>query len=201
MGRNPHYESQLKIDVEKLKEAPLDIEIRHQCRVFDLVDEQYQFLDPVSGHLTFQYVRGDVYVRGRLEVMTRATCVASLQQFDHLCRADVQLVFVAADKLANRMEDEDDPERHMVHSFSGDVLYPAEALRECLMVELPVFPRAPEGADLLIRRYGVAGDRAAFADMLAPRRPGGSSRTQSDGGNAEEWKNRLRALKDLPDKG
>lgn len=200
MTRVSPYDSQLKVDIEKLKQAPLHVELRHQCRVFDLVDDQYEFIDPVEGELTFTYVRGDVFVRGHMRVMTRTECVASLQEFDHLCEADVELVFVSEEKLATHRENEDDPELHMIHSFQGDVLHPAEALRECLMVELPVFPRSPQCADDLIQKYGTAGP----ADLTGASGDDSSKPPSDDakgGGKdgSEEWKNRLRDLMNLPD--
>lgn len=199
MSRYSPYETQLKIDVEKLKQAPLHLPLYHQCRVFDLADAQYEFKDPVEGELTFTYVRGDVFVRGHMQVMTRTQCVASLQEFDHLCEADVELVFVTEGKLATRRENEDDPELHMIHSFHGDVLFPADALRECLMVELPVFPRLPEGADQLIRQFGTAGALGLFEDADAKGLQAPSKEPAE--GDSEDWKNRLRGLMDLPDKG
>ena len=51
----------LVIQVDQLREGPIEVEVNSPPGAFDLADAEYQFVDPVTGKLTFEGVSNDVF--------------------------------------------------------------------------------------------------------------------------------------------
>jgi len=137
MSPNP---SSLKFDTERLKDGPLSVELSDPSSVDDLEDDpEYVFPDPVRLSVTLRLVGTTVLVNGTIETNARAECARCLEPVAIPLRAAVTIAFMADERL---LVSEQNPEPVDDDSFyyNGEVVYPAEALRELLLLELPVVP-------------------------------------------------------------
>lgn len=131
--------SLLKIDVLKLADGPITVEVDEPASVLDLVDDpQFKLLGRLTGKLTFTKVGGDVLARGVVSVRVHANCVRCLEDIEFDLATKVLLVFSSDKALLDR---------HYEGSVTQDVVYydgielsPIPDLRELVLLELPSYP-------------------------------------------------------------
>jgi uncharacterized protein len=130
----------MKIDVLKLREGPIDLEIDCRPEALDLVDREYRFRHRVFGLVHFSLVEQRVRARGFLETTAEAECVRCLKVVEVPIRGVVDIFYEhnealqTPEALLGAGEDEN------LYWFDGEVVHPEEQLREALMIELPMLP-------------------------------------------------------------
>lgn len=130
--------SSFRFETERLKAGPQTHEIDEAPETLELVDDpEYTFPGRVRGRLTLALAGTDtVRVSGHVEVGISGPCVRCLEPMPHTLRARVELVYVQDDRLL-------DPVKHPEFLdddtawYDGEAIYPAERLREALLLELP----------------------------------------------------------------
>lgn len=132
--------NRLKFETERLKNGPISHELAESPLLFDLAeDPDYIFDEPVQLQLTLTLVGTTVLVRGTVSTIAKAPCSRCLEPLRVALRAAVSLTFMQDDRLLH-------PEKYPelldddTHWYDGEIVYPAEQLRELLLLELPSNP-------------------------------------------------------------
>ncbi len=140
MTNMPKKNARLKFETERLKSGPLDYEISCEPDVLDLTeDEQFSFVDPVVLNVKLTLISETVLMRGRLSTVGEATCSRCLDPVRIPFNVDVNLVYMQDDRLKHPDKHPELAEENSYY-YDGEIVYPAEQLRELLMLELPQFP-------------------------------------------------------------
>lgn len=128
----------LKIETERLKHGPTEHVLAEDPAVFDLLnDPEYHFGEPVRGTIKARMVGSDtVLLTGNVQTVAEVPCARCLETLRLPLRAAVNLAFMTDDRLLDpvaypELADE------AAFWFDGEAVYPAEALRELLLLELP----------------------------------------------------------------
>lgn len=131
--------SKIRIEVERLQQGPYELEFEVDPVVFDLKDDpEFRFPAKIKGRLRAQLAGQDnVYVHGRLETKAETTCVRCLHPL--AIDLDVPIDVVFSPHTPDNASDLE-PEMEDKLLYSGDAIYPVEALREELMLALPYLP-------------------------------------------------------------
>jgi uncharacterized protein len=130
----------MKIDVLKLREGPIDLEIDCVPELLDLVDREYRFRKRVTGLVHFSLVEHRVRAKGFVETIAEAECVRCLKVVEVPLRGMLDIFYEnnpalqTPEALLGAGEDEN------LYWFDGEVIHPEEQLREALMIELPMLP-------------------------------------------------------------
>ena len=128
----------LKIETERLRHGPTEHVLAEDPAIFDLLDDpEYTFSEPVRGTLKASIVGTDtVLLRGTVQTIAEVPCARCLERLRVPLRAAIHLAFMTDDRLL-------DPDAYPELAddstlwFDGEAIYPAEALRELLLLELP----------------------------------------------------------------
>jgi uncharacterized protein len=132
--------SLIKIDVLKLREGPIDLEIDVLPQALDLVDHEYRFRDRVTGLVQFALVEQRVRARGFVQTVAEAECVRCLKVVEVPLRGTLDIFYehnpalLTPEALLGAGEDEN------LYWFDGEIIHPEEQLRESIMIELPMLP-------------------------------------------------------------
>lgn len=130
----------LRIEVKKLREAPIDLEIDCPPDHLDLVDREYRFRKRVTGMVHFTLVEQRVRGQGFVETIAEAECVRCLCVVEVPIRGIVDVFYENNPALLTPEAQMGALEDETLYWFDGDIVYPEEQLRECLMIELPMLP-------------------------------------------------------------
>jgi uncharacterized metal-binding protein YceD (DUF177 family) len=134
---------QIRIEVELLTHGPVDKDFDLPPAAFDLVDdEDFQFPDPVRGRLHANRAGESVLVTGELRTGATCTCSRCLEEVVLDLRVPFRLGFIPQDPVYPIT----DPEEAAKTSFSGDFVFPMEAMREEIMIALPAIPACADRA-------------------------------------------------------
>ena len=129
----------LVIQVDQLREGPIEVEVNSSPEAFDLADAEYQFVGPVTGKLTFEEVSNDVLARGKMHACVQAPCGRCLEPAVTEIDIDVNEIWLREEPDAPEALDADD-EISLVRYYKSDQIELVEPLRELLMAELPARP-------------------------------------------------------------
>lgn len=182
----------LKIYVDQLKEEPGEFELDVFPRELDLVDPVYQFEEHVRGKIEFRMAGHDVEGRGELKAHVATPCVRCLEPTKIELRVPFHEVWF-------RKSAEDDPEavpfgqeEPADFTYTGEVLYPAEAFREVILAELPDLPLCKPDCKGLCAGCGANLNTEACrcAKGEAAGDAGAATATEEP-----EWKRALREMK------
>ena len=130
----------LKFEAERLKEGPITHEIDVPPDVLDLTDDpEYTFKENVTGAITAQLVGQSVLLTGSVKTFAEVPCARCLVDLRFPLQSDLTLVYMQDERLLDPVKY---PELYEEHTFyyDGDVVYPAEQLRELLLLQLPTVP-------------------------------------------------------------
>jgi len=133
----------LRIEVERLRHGPIDLEFELPSSDLDLQgDAEYSFPDPVRGRLHAVIAgQGNVVLTGQITTTAEADCVRCLERLRFPLSVRIRQAWmpVPADPREARAAEEED-----VRIYRGDIVRPADELREEIMLALPSIPRCPE---------------------------------------------------------
>jgi len=130
----------LKFETERLKSGPLTYDINQPPDIFDLLDDpEYEFKDPVRGELTLRLVSSTVLLSGSLSTFATGPCARCLEPLRIPLRTTFMLTYMTDERL---LKPDEFPELVSDSTFwyDGEMIYPAENLRELLLLELPTIP-------------------------------------------------------------
>jgi uncharacterized metal-binding protein YceD (DUF177 family) len=130
----------VKFEAERLKDGPITYEIDVAPADLNLVDDpEYQFSEAVTGTITAQLVGTTVLLTGIIKTIAQAPCARCLTGLRVPLQAAVTLVYMQDERLLDPVRY---PELYDDNTFwyDGDVVYPAEQLREMLLLQLPSVP-------------------------------------------------------------
>lgn len=145
----------IKIDVLKLREGPIDLEIDCLPALLDLVDREYVFRKRVSGVVRFSLLEQRVRAKGFVQTVAEAACVRCLKPVEIAIRGELDIFYEnnPALKTPEALMGAGDDENF--YWFDGETVYPQEQLREALMIELPMLPLCSEGCKGLCASCGA----------------------------------------------
>ncbi len=130
----------MKIDVLKLREGPIDLEIDCRPEVLDLVDREYRFRHRVTGLVHFSLVEQRVRAKGFVETTAEAECVRCLRVVEVPLRGTLDIFYENNPALLTPEAQLGAGEDENLYWFNGEIVYPEEQFREALMIELPMLP-------------------------------------------------------------
>lgn len=139
--------SPLKFETERLKAGPITYDLSESPAVFDLLeDPEYKFEEPVVLHLTLTLIGSTVLMRGNAKTIAKAPCGRCLETLRIALLADVAVTYMQDERL---LQPEKYPELldDDTHWYDGEMIYPAEQLRELLLLALPTIPACELEAD------------------------------------------------------
>lgn len=134
MTPKPH---KFRFETERLKTGPITYDVAEPPALFDLTDDpEYVFDEPVTGTLTLRLAGTTVLMSGFLRTVAKSPCARCLEPLRVSLRAEVQLTYMDDPRLLDaktypELVDDD------AHWYDGEMVYPAEQLRELLLLELP----------------------------------------------------------------
>ncbi|MDK2971876.1 MAG: Large ribosomal subunit accumulation protein YceD [Candidatus Sumerlaeota bacterium] len=130
----------VRFDIERLRVEPAEVEFSLTAADFDVADDpEYKFSWPIEGRLTGRLVGGtSVYVTGSLSTRVAVDCVRCTLGLELDVSVPIHLVFLPESEEEG-VED-DGAEGEDVHVFKGDTVFPIDALREELLLALPMLP-------------------------------------------------------------
>ena len=99
---------------------------------------------PEGGHVKVNVspVGGNYYVRGKVELKMKMTCVRCLKEAQIPLQAGLSVVMVR--EGSNQILAQRSKKDYGVARYSGDELVLDDEIREAILVELPMNPRCPE---------------------------------------------------------
>lgn len=152
-------ETKLEIDIKELTERPITVDVNIPSGDLGLEDEEFEFGAPVKGSITFSLVKDKVIAKGSIKTKAKAICARCLKEFEFECQAKFNTYYVKEPKVSQALE-EVEPDGSDISYYDGEVIKPADDIRELLMSKLPDFPHcSPQckglcpqcGTDLNIR--------------------------------------------------
>ncbi|MCC6547847.1 DUF177 domain-containing protein [Candidatus Sumerlaeota bacterium] len=132
--------SRLKFETERLKSGPITYDIVEAAHTFDLLkDPDFVFDEPFQLHLTLSMIGQTVLMRGTIATIAKSPCSRCLEPLRVALHAEVSITFMQDERLLDTAKypeliDDD------THWYDGESIYPAEQLRELLLLELPPNP-------------------------------------------------------------
>ncbi len=186
-----------KIEAERLRHGPMDFVLAEDPKVFDLQDDpEYRFEDPVRGAIRAQMVGSDtVLVTGTVHTVAGVACARCLEPLRLTLRADVHVTFMMDERLLDPVafpELHEDP----VFWYDGEMVYPAEALRELLLLELPTVAACElEPGDICPIRNVKVGPMTFGPNSPAGRLSTGEEEFEDD----QSFKGQMRRLREQLD--
>jgi uncharacterized metal-binding protein YceD (DUF177 family) len=130
----------LRFEVLRLKTGAQTYEQEDSPAIYDLQnDPEYTFDEPVRIALTLRLIGSTVIMTGTVSTVATAPCARCLESIRIPLNAKVSLAFMTDERLLDR---ERYPELIDDGSlwYDGEAIYPAEELRELLLLELPQIP-------------------------------------------------------------
>lgn len=133
----------LRIDVERVRTEPLELEFALNALEFDVADDaEFRFDAPIEGRLTARIAGGTtVYLTGSLRTEAHAACVRCLRELPIPLAIDVKLAWIPEAPEGEAVPHSDSED---LHTYRGDAVYPLEALREELLLALPTLPKCTD---------------------------------------------------------
>ena len=132
--------SRLKFETERLKSGPITYDLSEAPATFDLLDDpDYVFDERIQLHLTLTLIGQTVLMRGTISTIAKSPCSRCLEPLRVALHAEISATFMQDERLL-------DPQKYPelvdddTHWFDGESIYPAEQLRELLLLELPPNP-------------------------------------------------------------
>lgn len=187
----------LRIDLERVRKEPLELDFDLPPEAFELGDDpEFAFAAPVRGRLVAKIIgHENVQLTGRVETRAQAVCVRCLEEIPVDVVAEVSLVFLPVDPDRERFQELGDQDKY---SYTGDVVYPMEQLREELMVSLPSLPTCEaagiEGCEER-QRENAGGSPDGDPAERDPAENGAGGTTDSDSSSGS-WKGEWAKLRE-----
>ncbi|MEQ8822438.1 MAG: YceD family protein [Sumerlaeia bacterium] len=127
----------LRIEVDRALHEPVQLTFDVPPADFELTDDpEFEFHDPVVGDITAKKVGADsLLVSGTVRTVASAGCVRCLHALRLPVNLSVNLIFTREPADPREMEGDDE-----TNFFTGEYIYPAERLREELILALPHLP-------------------------------------------------------------
>ena len=178
---------ELEIQISELAEAPLTIDIDAKSSELGLGNDDFTFLDPVTGRATLTLVRGKVIVKGVLKCRVKTLCIRCLNDFEFECRGTVHIVYEHDRRLLEPPAVGDPNEPDLCY-FDGESIKPYDDFRQVLLVNLPDFPLCTSECKGLCPQCGKDLNKGECGcETQSP-----ASEREKEG---EDWKSKLRNLK------
>ena len=130
----------MRIDVKKLIDGPIDLEVDCAPADLELEDEEYRFAGPVSGSVNFSLVGNEVLARGEVRVCVEAECSRCLQAVSLPLCARICTTYEHNEELRSSTPQYTDSDEEPAVYFDGETISPQPELREAIMLELPLIP-------------------------------------------------------------
>lgn len=132
--------SRFRFETERLRSGSMTYEVDEPAATFNLEeDPEYRFLEPVTGELKLSMVGDTVLMMGKVKTVATAACARCLEDLRVPLNANITLTFMEDPRL---LEPEKYPELvdDDIHWYDGEAIYPADQIRELLLLELPSVP-------------------------------------------------------------
>lgn len=130
----------IRFEVLRLRSGGEEYEQENSPDAYDLRDDpEYIFEEPVRLRVALRLVGTTVLMGGEVSTVAQAPCARCLEPLRVPLSAPVDLIYMTDDKLR-------EPERYPELAddntawYDGEIVYPAEKLRELLLLELPAIP-------------------------------------------------------------
>jgi uncharacterized protein len=128
----------MKFVTERLKDGPVTYPINETPATFDLLeDPEYRFEEPVTGQIRLTLVGDTVVLQGHVATRARTACARCLNDIGVFLRAELTLAFMHDPALLDPARDPEQFDENTYY-FDGEAIYPMEAMREVLLLELPM---------------------------------------------------------------
>ncbi len=129
-----------RFEVLRLRGGSQTFDLSEPPATFDLLDDpEYLFEEPVRLQVTLRLIGTTVLMNGEISTLARAACARCLEKIGIPLRARVDLVWMNDERLLDLDRYPELYDDH-THYYDGEIVYPAEQLRELLLLELPTVP-------------------------------------------------------------
>lgn len=172
----------MKIEVAKVREHPMTVQVDLSPRYLDLKDPEFKFPKNVTGTVTFTMVGDQVLAAGELQTEAITTCVRCLQEATVTITATLSAYYENNPDLLKPDTAFLGSEDSFVCYYDGNLVLPDDQFREALMAELPPLPVCSEQCKGLCLKCGSnLNDGECGCDRDSDRRP--------------SWKGQLKNIK------
>lgn len=130
----------LKIEIKHLLKSPQYVNIDLQPSELDLEDTDFRFNSPVTGNITFTFANERVIAKGNIHTKVQTQCVRCLGKATVDINAKVDALYENDKELLNNQNIVTNHEEQVRTYYDGEAIYPANELREAIMLELPQLP-------------------------------------------------------------
>lgn len=188
----------MKIDILKLREGPITVDVRLDPRHLGEGSEEGVFFEPGVGEVTFRMVGNDILAAGKLHSAVHGPCGRCLHEARIPLEADVHLYYWPKREDTGSKIADIDPEEPDFGEYEGDSIDPSEDFREILLVEVPPFLICSEDCKGLCPRCGA--NLNTEACQCAPGEGDDGKDKSGEAPKSNAWAAQLRSLR-LPPKG
>lgn len=144
----------MKIDIQKLSQGPIEVELDHRPNYFDLKGDDYRIEGNIKGELTFTLLGKRVLMHGKLKVTIITECVSCLEEVKVPVDKEVSVVFEPRDEQGEE-EIVVDPEGEDISYYKGKAVIPDRDIRELILVDIPCYPHCKEDCRGLCPKCGA----------------------------------------------
>ncbi len=136
----------MKFETERLRTGPMTVDREDPPAAYELLDDpEYRFEKPVQLRIQLSLVGDTVLIRGSVETVASVECARCLHPIEVPLRAEgIALTYMQDERLLDPAKYPDLAEENTSY-YDGEFVYPAEQLRELLLLELPSVPACTLG--------------------------------------------------------
>lgn len=145
----------MRIEVKRLQDHPVDVEIDCRPSDLELSDEDFEFAGRVTGTLAFRLIEQRVFAHGQARVSAATQCVRCLKRITVLVEAEVDAIYEHNEQLLNPESRFLGSEDQFISYYDGETVHPEPEIREALLAELPLLPVCDEQCQGLCPQCGA----------------------------------------------
>lgn len=134
--------SKLKVEIKDLKESPYILELNEIPSRLDLTEcEPYEFKGKITGSIEFRLVGNDVLAEGKIKSTCETFCSRCLENIKVEHTSDFNVVYIIKDEFTTEnLEEEVSPDGMVECPYDGEVIFPANEIRETILIDMPDIP-------------------------------------------------------------
>ena len=128
------------VNAMELATAPQDFDVQATAEELNLNQQDFSFVEPVRGQLSWRWVDGRVVLTGRLSTRAQATCVRCLGEAHIPVASDIHVIFTDEPLVETDPFDLDDEDDAGLVHFHGERIDARDEVRDILLLETPELP-------------------------------------------------------------
>lgn len=141
------------IDISQIEEEPLQIDLSEPIESFSILESELLVKDTIEVHGELNKIEDKFLLTGALDANLIFTCDRCLEEYLFPLHLDLQILFLLEEEEGGPKGDkEEDLELYI---FSGDSIDLGSALRETILLSLPMKKLCSEGCLGLCPNCGV----------------------------------------------